>query len=371
MKHCEPCDLDFPDAYRFCGSCGGPLSDQRRCPHCGELVDGKWTFCTGCGRSLSLEKTDDQATQDKTSERTNLPAAPASSPRASTPPPQTLSLPLSEQPATADRLRSEKAQPEAWYSDPDLLEEATTRTAAPPLPRQDLVGKTIAATSQMAAPSQSRDEKSAPSLTMLSAYGESETPSEFRWWHGAILALFVLLVIGGIGIGGWYWWSHRGSAAQTTPPVDTNTGALPENSSTSPSSRSTSTTTPGPPATSSADEEIKRLRERRIGAKPSQTSEIVAAFKDGEKKYPNDYRFPYEGAKLSIKGITTHHEAFGALAFAAAKAIDSGKSQEMLDILATDRGGDFYKLSRGHHQWQALEDALRNKDRTGLKMLHH
>lgn len=42
-----------------------------------------------------------------------------------------------------------------------------------------------------------------------------------------------------------------------------------------------------------------------------------------------------------------------------------------LDSLTTDKGGDFYKLSRGHHEWQALEDALRNKDRTGLKMLHH
>src|SRR5712692_3181368 len=121
----------------------------------------------------------------------------------------------------------------------------------------------------------------------------------------------------------------------------------------------------------SADEEIKRLRERRMVAKPSETSELIAAFEDAEKKYPTDYRFPYERAKLSIKGITTHHEAFGALAFAAEKAIDNGKAQEMLDSLTADQDGDFYKLSRGHREWQALEEALRNKDKGALKALHH
>ena len=104
---------------------------------------------------------------------------------------------------------------------------------------------------------------------------------------------------------------------------------------------------------------------------PSETSEILAAFESAEKKYPNDYRFPYERAKLSIKGITSHHEAFSALSLAAEKAIDDGKSQEMLDSLMADKDGDFYKLSRGHHEWQALEEALRNKDKAALKALHH
>jgi len=207
---------------------------------------------------------------------------------------------------------------------------------------------------------------------MLSAYGEPEAPYQFRWWHGAILGLFVLLLLGGLGFGGWYWLSHRGSVAQITPPADSNTRPLPENSSTSPAATSTSTAAPGQTATSSsADEEIKRLREKRIGAKPSETSEIIAAVEDAEKKYPNDYRFPYERAKLSIKGITTHHEAFGALALAAAKAIDNGKAQEMLDSLMADKDGDFYKPSRGHHEWQVLVQALSNKDKRGLDELHH
>ena len=134
----------------------------------------------------------------------------------------------------------------------------------------------------------------------------------------------------------------------------------------------TSTVAPGQTTTSrSGDEEIKRLRERRIGAKPSESGEIIAAFEDAEKKYPNDYRFPYERAKLSIKGVTSHHEAFSALSVAAEKAIDNGKAQEMLDSLMADKDGDFYKVSRGHHEWQALVQALSNKDKRGLNELRH
>lgn len=207
---------------------------------------------------------------------------------------------------------------------------------------------------------------------MLSAYGEPEAPSQFRWWHGAILGLFILLFVGGLGIGGWYWWSHRGTGAQITPSAESNNGPAPENSATSLSSTSTTTTTSEQESKSnSADEEIKLLRERRTGAKASESSELNAAFQGAEKKYPTDYRFPYERAKLSIKGITSHHEAFGALALAAEKAIDNGKAQEMLDNLTVDQDGDFYKLSRGHREWQALEEALSNKDKRGLDELHH
>src|SRR5260370_10623765 len=100
MKHCEPCNLDFPDAYRFCGSCGGRVRDSRRCPGCGELVEGKWTFCTSCGRSLSAEGTTDQASQPKSPEQTDLPAPLASSPPPRTSPPPTMTMPSSEQPTT-------------------------------------------------------------------------------------------------------------------------------------------------------------------------------------------------------------------------------------------------------------------------------
>ncbi len=372
MKHCEPCNLDFPDGYRFCGSCGGLLSDSRRCANCGELVEGKWTFCTSCGRSLSGERTVDQTSQPKSREQTDLPASLASSLPARTPPPQTLTMPSSEQPTTTpERQRSEKSTPEEWYSAADLYDDNTTATPASPLRPQERVLETKALIPHVTAATPAKDERSAPALTMLSAYSASEAPSQFRWWHGAILALFVLLIIGGIAVGGWYWWSHRGLIAQTTLAADSNNGPVPQSSATFPSPKSTSTSSAQTITSNSADQEIKLLRERRTGAKPSESAEIIAAFQGAEKSYPVDYRFPYERAKLSIAGVASHHEAFGALALAAEKAIDNGKTREMLDSLMADKDGDFRKLSRGHREWRVLEEALRNKDRASLKALHH
>jgi len=206
---------------------------------------------------------------------------------------------------------------------------------------------------------------------MLSAYGESRTnePPEGPQRYGVLVGLLVLAFLGLLGLGGWYWWTHRGSVAET--PVQADAPAAADSSSstgTGPGAISTGgrTTTIG-----GAAEELKSLRERRISAMPSQTKEIVAAFEQAEKKYPNDYRFPYERAKLSIKGITSHNESFGALALAAEKAIDNGKAQEMLDNLMADKDGDFYKTSRGHHEWQVLLQALSKKDKRALDELHH
>ena len=75
-----------------------------------------------------------------------------------------------------------------------------------------------------------------------------------------------------------------------------------------------------------ADEEAKQIRQRRIAASPAERDQIIAAISEAEKKYPTDYRFPYERAKLSINGIVSHDEAFNALFSAAEKAIDSGKA---------------------------------------------
>lgn len=180
--------------------------------------------------------------------------------------------------------------------------------------------------------------------------------------------MFVLLVLGGLGIGAWYWWSHRGSVAQTSPPTDSSPGALTENPEASPLSNPTSTS-PQAATTQPADDELKRLQQRRIAATPAESVAITSLLQQAENKYPTDYRFPYERAKLSIAGITSHHEAFGALALAAERAIDNGKAQEMLDNLMADRDGDFRKLSRGHREWQALMQALSARDKRGLSEL--
>jgi len=265
------------------------------------------------------------------------------------------------------------AAPQEWYAASELFEE-TTQTTAPPIPRRNLIPKTTVAVPGATAHPQSGNGKTPPTLTMLAAYGKSETnaPAEWSGWPRLFVGLFLLIFFGLLGFGGWYWWTQRASVAQSPPRADSTNAPVAADSSSSTSSTSTATTTSGQATTSSpADEEWKRLRERRSNAKPSESNAIIAAFEDAEKKYPRDYRFPYERAKLSIKGIVSHDETFGALFLAAEKAIDNAKAQEMLDRLMADKDGDFYKLSRGHHEWQALVQALSNKDKKGLNELHH
>lgn len=125
-------------------------------------------------------------------------------------------------------------------------------------------------------------------------------------------------------------------------------------------------------ATPTADDELRQLRERRVKTIPADYAQIVAALEDAEREFPTAYRFPYERAKLSITGVVSHHEAFGALFLAAQRAIDYGKADEMLNNLMADKDGDFYKVSRGHGEWKQLEEALKSKDKSKLsvKMQH-
>ncbi len=119
-----------------------------------------------------------------------------------------------------------------------------------------------------------------------------------------------------------------------------------------------------------AEDELKKLRDRRIAAGAKDHSAILEAFASTEKRYPDDYRFPYERAKLAIKGqqVGSHDEAFAALSLAAEKAINTGKAHEMLDVLEADKAGDLRKLSHGHHEWTQMEAALKSKDKSLLRL---
>jgi hypothetical protein len=261
--------------------------------------------------------------------------------------------------------------PHEWYAASDMFEDADEITAAPIPPRELIPRSTIEVPITPARP-QSGNGKAPPTLTMLAAYGEPGTGSspEWRRHHLLLVGLLLLMVFGALGFGGWYLLSRRGAVALSPPqsaPLS-NPAAADSASSAAPAA-----TTSAAPTTKAggAEEEWKQLREKRISAKPSESSALVASLDGAEKKYPRDYRFPYERAKLSVKGITTHHEAFGALSVAGEKAIDNGKAQEMLDSLMADKDGDFYKLSRGHREWQTLAQALSKKDKKGLNELHH
>ena len=155
-------------------------------------------------------------------------------------------------------------------------------------------------------------------------------------------------------------------AQQVTANLHSQTDAAPKIEST------TGATAESRPAknqpTNTADEELQKLRERRIDASPSDRLTILRLCADTERQYPNDYRFPYERAKLAIDSRETksHHEAFDALSLAAEEAIESNKAQEMLADLEADESGDFHKLAHGHHEWAQIMEALKRKDATLL-----
>jgi outer membrane biosynthesis protein TonB len=109
------------------------------------------------------------------------------------------------------------------------------------------------------------------------------------------------------------------------------------------------------------EEELKKLRERQMTASASERPKVFQAFAKVEKQYPRDYRFPYERAKFAVRG-SSRTEAFKALTVAAQKAISTGKANEMLDGLESDKSGDFSRLSQGRFEWSRLVAALKRKD---------
>ena len=125
------------------------------------------------------------------------------------------------------------------------------------------------------------------------------------------------------------------------------------------------TTTSQQPAPSpvTPDDELKKLREKRMTASSSERSKIFQQFAKVEKQYPRDYRFPYERAKFAVKASRrSRSEAFKALNVAAEKAITTGKANEMLTGLESDKTGDFSELSQGRYEWSRIVAALKKKD---------
>ena len=118
------------------------------------------------------------------------------------------------------------------------------------------------------------------------------------------------------------------------------------------------------PSVSPEDELLARMRERRVNATTSERPQIFEAFAKIERKYPRDYRFPYERAKLAAKGSLSgsRDAAFKALSVAAERAISTGKASEMLTGLEEDKAGDFHRLAQGRTEWTRLVAALKRKD---------
>jgi hypothetical protein len=183
---------------------------------------------------------------------------------------------------------------------------------------------------------------------------------------------FVLLALGMFGL------TRSDSpvvAANSTPPVveqpaanQPAPAAQPENAA------ATEKKTEPVAAPVSPEDELQKLRARRIdaGMKATERSKVYQAFAKVERQYPRDYRFPYERAKLAAKGsrANSRSEAFKALSVAAQKAISTGKANEMLSGLEVDKAGDFQKLAQGRQEWTKLLTALKRRDSSLLSRDH-
>ena len=337
MKHCQPCNFDFPDDRRFCGSCGGPLINSTTCEFCGDVIESKWKFCTGCGNTLTRGSS--------------------------------LENPHHQGPSVESSWTPE------WYAAPELLrerDETTVESRRPnnfvnPLPPPRKYSAPLVGSGNGES---RRNGKDVPTLSMLSAYGDSEpmTRLRMRRRYSIVLSLTLIAFFVIVSFGGWYVWAHRASARSSRAELPTGEE---QSAMGNQSSARVDEAAPNRGGTENADDLWKRLKQERIKASPSEWERIIAALEQAEERYPRDYRFPYERAKLSIKGVTSHHEAFAALATSAEKAIENGKAQEMLDTLLADQDGDFWKPSHGHHEWQTLLAALEHQDKERLAPLRN
>src|SRR5215510_4498054 len=207
MKHCEKCNLDFPEHFRFCGWCGGGLTDIRKCPSCGEQTESKWPFCTSCGSQLSSDAPKTPAvnasgvppaevasTPTRELERRRHPRegpSPDTTGRYSEPG-ELYGADLSQQ-ITSSRSREITDEVVSPVDDSETV-EAVRNIATVPAYRSDTVS-TVRHQESSRQPatvdaSSVREVKAAPTLSVMESYGHaSDVPSQFRWWNGALLAL--------------------------------------------------------------------------------------------------------------------------------------------------------------------------------------
>lgn len=131
---------------------------------------------------------------------------------------------------------------------------------------------------------------------------------------------------------------------------------------------STPAATKPPPTIDPADRELLELKAESRHATLADHHKIVAKFELAEKTYPNDYRFPYERAKLEVKDAEGHEETVvGPLFIAGQRALDTGKGDELLAELEKEENREFRGFSKEHQKdWNILLNALRNKNKRAL-----
>ena len=211
-----------------------------------------------------------------------------------------------------------------------------------------------------------------PIFSWLAPEEPDRNPSGSRSLLKLLVAVLAGVLLAALGLFVLVPWALR-----TTPTMASQTANLQSDTSPSPASENqikpAADSAPERATVRPEDETLKNLRARRATADQSDRAALLKELTAAEEQFPNDYRFPYERAKLSINDRETHshHEAFDALLLAAEKAIKSGKASEMLSSLEADKEGDLRKLARGHGEWKQLENALQSKDGSMLSIKTH
>ena len=193
----------------------------------------------------------------------------------------------------------------------------------------------------------------------------SERPAAAR---GSVLKLIAIaaisLLLVSLGLFGLFRSDTSTATATVTQPAPDIVQPNPAAAITTEVSRAAPAETTTQQTVATPEDELKKLRERRMTASASERSRIFQAFAKVEKQYPRDYRFPYERAKLAATGskARSRSAAFKALNTAAEKAIETGKASEMLSGLESDKAGDFNQLAQDGYEWARLVAALKRKD---------
>jgi len=189
----------------------------------------------------------------------------------------------------------------------------------------------------------------------------------------------LVLMVAGVGLlSGMVgmWWlrpSSQSTTAALAAQTATSTSQSAQNYVPTVAVSTTPVETPFPTAvaTSSADQDLRDLKQRDAKGTAADRRNVMRDIARLEREYPNDYRFPYERAKLSASDAKSRDAAFQALFIAAQRAIKAGKSGEMLHGLETDKSRDFRKLAHGHVEWAQLIQSLKNRDATLLAANTH
>jgi serine/threonine protein kinase len=164
----------------------------------------------------------------------------------------------------------------------------------------------------------------------------------------ALLAIGLVFLVGIGSLAAWVFMNWGDKQTQDQPPIviQDNTNSSNENTD---------------PDENSADDELRKLSDERLASSPDGMSEIEEKLKKAEEKYPTDYRFTYQLAKLYAP-LPKHDKSFDALFKAARKAINNDDSSKMLDEITRHTRSDFRRMAVGHGEWTAIINALKKKD---------